>query len=72
MRRQIQKWIKDLTRDFSKKISKWTISTGKMVNITREIQIKTAMRCHFISTRLARKRKTKTGIGEDVDKLELL
>lgn len=49
--------------------NKWPISHGKMLNIIREIQVSTTIKCHFTLTRMA-KIKTVTSVDESVEKLE--
>ena len=52
--------------------NKWPISHGKMLNIIREIQVSTTIKCHFTLSRMAitkEKKRTITTVGKDVEKL---
>jgi hypothetical protein len=67
----VNKWSNELNTQFSKEVQ-WTINMEKYstsLAITKEMQIKTTLRCHLTLVRMAIIKKTKTinagGMGGD-------
>ena len=67
----IKKWAKGLNRYFFQEDIQIQNNREKMLNVIREMQIKTTMRYHFILTRMASMKKS-LGISKDLGKLEFL